>query len=416
MKRKIFVAGGRGWTVKISAMLAAQGFSLATIRYRAETGGPAARRLQACCRPGSFLSLHDPHPVNRTATLPRKVLNTKDRKSIPPLGAGILPDCLSVGGGQSVALGLGKVLKMLPAKKLDSASASPIFEIAVEDWLRKKASSGRWCPAVEGNARRYARAWKESFHGKCLGDLQLLDVELHETRRAARKGGVSNSAMNQERGFFRQFLKWCRTHGWLSHDPAAAWEPREELVEKKYVPLSLDEELRFVRKARRWLARVVVFAIATGCRLGTCRAVTWGMHTVRLIRGRKVHVLVIPARVMKTRKDHTVVLSEEALRVMGAPGGKEDPIFRLPSNSMVDYWFKKAARAAGIDPACTFHDTRRTFVARLAAVGTPMHVVMKLGGWRRPTTMLTHYCELGEDVALDAVEKIHRRRRRRKRS
>jgi len=305
---------------------------------------------------------------------------------------------------------------MVPARQLESTPASPLFDIAVEDWLRKKAASGRWCPLVEGNARRYARAWKESFRGKRIGDLQILDVELHEARRAARKGQkglISNSSVNQERAFFRQFLKWCRTHNWLSSDPAAAWETREELVRRKYVPLTLDEEHRFVRKARKWLGLVVIFAISTGCRLGTIRALTWSMFSARVIRNQRVSMLLVPARVMKTRKDHTVVLCEEALAAMGKPGASEDPIFRLPSNSMVDYWFKKAARKAGIDPACTFHDTRRTFVARLAAENVPMNVVMKLGGWRRPTTMLTHYCELQEEVALAAVEKIHRRRKAR---
>jgi integrase len=299
----------------------------------------------------------------------------------------------------------------LPAQKIERPSTSPLFLQAVDDWFRKKSSSGRWSEGVQDNVARFVRAWKESFGAKAVGDLQILEVEAHEARRASRKkGGISASIMNQERAYLRQFLRWAKTHGWIDGDPTAAWEPREEVVQKKYVPLTLQEEQRLVRCCPRWLSRAIRFAIATGLRQGTIRKLLWSMVGARVVGGKRIPVIDIPARIMKTRKNHWIPLADEALDAMGRAGKPDSPIFFLKSKSAVCYWFKKAVKAAGIDPACSFHDTRRTFVARLAGEGTPMNLIMRLGAWRRPTTMLIHYTELQEEVALDALQKIHRKK------
>ncbi len=296
----------------------------------------------------------------------------------------------------------------LPARERRSPSVpTPFILEAAEDWYQKKSGSGRWCPQVQENVRRYVKRWKPAFGSKPVGELQVLDVELYESERA--KTGVAASTLNQERTYLRQFCRWARSHGWLEEDPTMNWEHREEVVRKKYCPLSIREERRLLPKMPRWLARASKFAIATGLREGTIRAVLWRMAELRRVRrGLRVWILTIPGGIMKTRKDFWIPLSEEAQEAMGKAKRPEDHIFDLPTKTMVCYYFKRAVRAAGLDPACSFHDTRRTFVARLSAAGVPMNVIMRLGGWKRPTTMLTHYCELQEDVALAAARKVYR--------
>lgn len=307
----------------------------------------------------------------------------------------------------------------LPAEQLGNLPSSPLFVQAAEDWYRKKVASGRWSEKVAKNVGRYVRSWKASLGARPVGEIQILEMELYEAQRAARKGRKGGAqigafSLNQERSYLRQFLRWARTHGWIAHDPTSCWEHREEVVQRKYVPLALEEERRLCRKAPRWLARIVTVGIATGLRLGTIRALRWSMVGRRQISVGWVTILTIPPQIMKTRKPHWTVLSHAALEAMGPAKKPGDAIFTIPSAPMVAYYFKRSVKAAGLDPACTFHDTRRTFVARLAACGTPMNVVMRLGGWKRPTTMLNHYCELQEEVALDAVEKIHRPQSRKK--
>lgn len=302
-----------------------------------------------------------------------------------------------------------------PRPQAVTFNEAPTFREVAEEWYRWKTEGGHWVQGVRENVARMKRRWTEEHFGDVpINEVSTTHVELLEKARAAT--GIVASSLNLERSYLRACFKWARTHReWgLEDDPLATWLPRTEVVAKEYAPFTAEGEEAFYLVAPPWLSQITLFAINTGVRRGTLLKLKVGMihwRTIRLSTGREKEAAVIhiPARIMKAKKDHKVPLNQNALDAIGSlRGRKPDELLfpGLPGKSVIAHAFKRAVRKAGLPDSCSFHDTRRTFVSRLSAKGVPMHVIMKLGPWSRPTTMLIHYCSLSDDEALQVLEKI----------
>jgi integrase len=291
------------------------------------------------------------------------------------------------------------VLLQAPPRR-PSMADPPTAGEAIDLWVEWKASSGDWVPGVQENVRRMSRRWLQAFGDKPVAAVDELDLERHEMARAS--AGVAPSTMNQERAFLRSWCKYVRAHRWCKADwnPTVNWKRRLEVVRKKYVPIPADAEARIRQEAEGlqvgWVWRMITFAITTNLRRGAIMALKVGMVS----SDADGSYLNAPAAIIKNKKALRIPLSPRAVDAMGPLEGRrpEESLFRAPQKkSQLSYWVKRVMHLAGLDPSCSFHDTRRTFVQRLSRERVPMNVIMKLGGWKRPNTMLEHYCDLAEE-------------------
>ena len=268
---------------------------------------------------------------------------------------------------------------------------------ALEQWINKKRRT--WCPKVTEHVRRLAKGWIEGFGAKRVSEVSVADIERLEMLRD--NGQRSGSALNQERTYLRQFFKWCRLNEWRTTDPTATWAFRSTEVKREYVTISREEEDRLVEVSPQWLRKFVRLAVCTGLREGTLRQLTWGMLT-------ESGELVIPSRIMKTRRDHRMPLAQRALAELGARQPAECPLIPgMPCATIVYRDFKKFGARAGLPPTASPHDLKRTWVARMMSAGVPLNQVMGLGGYRTTGIILKHYfAPVPTDEARAILEKV----------
>lgn len=268
------------------------------------------------------------------------------------------------------------------------------LEEALGLWAKKRSRG--WCSAVREHVARLRRLWLEAFGAETeVGEVTGLQVEAYEAERD--DGKRSASALNQERIYLGGFFRWARDHGLRVDDPVRGWKHRRVVVRKKYRVLTREEEDRLCAVASEWLRRFVRVAVCTGLREGTIRALRQG-HL-------KGGVLEIPPEIVKTRDALRLPLPERALEALRGQDG--EVLVPLPTPQRVCKAFKAACKRAGIAPAATPHDLRRTWVARLVEQNVPMPVIQKLGGWRTVSTILNHYVTAVPDaVALEILERV----------
>jgi len=272
-----------------------------------------------------------------------------------------------------------------------------LFSEAVKFWLEKKNRT--WTPVVAEYVKHLAEGWE-----RVLGvvDMNAVTTKAIEKIEAVRDDGRrSASALNGERGYLRAFFAWSTKMGYCKGTPVTTWGFRRPTVRKEYVCLSAEDEAKLLAQCPPWLARYVRFGIQTGLREGTIRQLTWEMLKDSPLR------FEIPAALMKTRHAHVFPVTPKVAAVLGAVVG-HGPIFAdLPPAAKLWREFKKAAYLAGINPATSPHDLRRTFVGRLSAAGVPVQTIMKLGAWRSMGVLLSHYCtQVPHDVATAALNAI----------
>ena len=265
----------------------------------------------------------------------------------------------------------------------------------VNRWLEKKA---HLTPRALEDLYRMARRWRAAVGAKEVSELGPEDVEAVERASAA---GRSASYVNKERMYFRGWLRYAAELGLVSESVGRVWKRRQEVVKKEYVCLSREEEERLLAHCPCWLASIVEFAVATGLREGTLKLLTWGMVG-------EEGTLRVPPEIMKARKAHRIPLSGKAYAALGPRRGPTEALFPdLPEARVVYRCFKKAVKAACINPNTNVHDLRRTFVGRLLQAGCPTATVAQLGGWAGESVMIRHYLAEMESVeALTYLEKV----------
>jgi integrase len=275
--------------------------------------------------------------------------------------------------------------------------------------------------------------WDGAFGDTPLEDLRRADLKLYE--ESADDGTRGASALNRERGCLRQFFRWCQDHQLMGEDPTVGWRHRKEVVSRQYAPVSRCDERLLCDVACcsgfPWMAPFISFSIATGLRAGTVRQLTWAdvefdedakcghgrwlppisrraRHCDLRDRGDLKWAVVVPAKLMKTREALRIPLSHKAVYALGAPQASSKRLFpEMPDARKLYRQFKEVGKRAGINPASTPHDLRRTWVQRMQEGGASLQETMALGAWKSPGTLLNHYFSpVRDSVARELLEKV----------
>lgn len=263
-------------------------------------------------------------------------------------------------------------------------------------WIAKKATT--LAPNTLEGLASIVKRWIARIGSRPAGGLSATDVEDVELEPV--RLGRSASHLNKERTYFKEFVRYLGECGVAPLPSTEIWKKRKEVVKKRYVCLSKEQEASLSEAAPEWLKAFIAFASSTGLRAGTIRQLSWA----HLDNGGALNV---PPEIMKARRPLRLPLSGKAFAAIGPRG--DGPLFPgLPDARRLYYEFKKAVRRAPSVPQhCNVHDLRRTFVGRMLQAGAPTAVVMQLGGWSEESSLIKHYlAEVEQDAALSYLEKI----------
>lgn len=152
------------------------------------------------------------------------------------------------------------------------------------------------------------------------------------------------------------YFNWCLRNDLIDRNPIAA--DRVQYAPSRSRVLTPDELRAIWKYERPPYSDVLKLCILTGQRRGELAAIVdeW-------ING---DTLTFPASITKNKREHTIPISELALKYLPVEGFAG--------------WSKAKARISRLVPLphWTVHDLRRTFSTIHAEIGTPIHVTEKL--------------------------------------
>jgi len=258
---------------------------------------------------------------------------------------------------------------------------------AVLSWL--KSTKHRDRRNVEQRLR-----WLDGILG-ALSLRQINQSVLHRVRTEKLADGASPATVNRYLAVVSAVLRHAQKAGMVDSVPPI---PRMKEPEGRVRYLTYDEADRLIKhlrgnNRRGHLLDMVEFGLATGLR----EANICGMRWDRIDLSRRL--AWVPASESKTRRALRVPLNDLALTVLERRGGvnpdwvftyQGKPVTRCNNSS-----FRKAVRACELHDV-TFHSIRHTWASWHVMAGTPLQVVMELGGWTNMRTVL-RYAHLAPD-------------------
>jgi len=281
-----------------------------------------------------------------------------------------------------------------PGNRLDMAEVGRRYRKHLEALGRKRSTLA----AVEMTLR----VWIEPHLGdRALDKIRPEDVE--DLMCAMSKAGVGVKSVRNYVGTLSAIFRFAMhpRRKWATSNPC-------EVIDLPSVRTS--EEIRFLTTAEvdalataavegehQALDRALyVVAAMTGLRQGELIALRWQDvdRDTRRVRVRRSHVLGEFDTPKSRRSERSVPLSRrvaselESWRVETRWGSPDDLLFAEPASGEVlrrgalMRRYRRALRAAGIEPGHRFHDLRHTFGTAMAAAGVPMRTLQEWMGHR----------------------------------
>jgi len=321
--------------------------------------------------------------------------------------------------GRYPAIGLAKARRMASdaldglEKGIDPQDAAApqagTFGEALEAFVSTYCSQHNK-PSTAAETRRNMRAiFLPHWDKRALGTIGKADV-LKVTDALIAKGAPS--AARHAHSNARKFFAWCVERGLLHSSPMAGLTPPVR-AKNRARTLTL-EELAAVWKAADGIGypfgRIVQLLILTGQRRGEVAALEW-----REI-DEDAKLWVIPAERTKNGRAHSLPLAPMAAEIIaGLPRCNDRLAFPARGNDEAAFsgWSKAKKQLDTLSGVTdwTLHDLRRTTATRLAAIGTPPHIVERIlnhaGGTFAGVAGVYNRFEYADEMrgALEAWEK-----------
>ncbi len=209
--------------------------------------------------------------------------------------------------------------------------------------------------------------------------------------------GVKKRTINHGLQIVRHILnlaagEWFDENGltWLASSPKIKFIPMDD--KRDPYPLSWDEQDRLFAELPDYLAKMALFTVNTGCRKAEVCALRWEWE--RPYPALKTSVFVIPAHMVKNRKDRLVVLNRTAKAVVEEMRGVHlEHVFThngKPLANMYGRAWRQAREKAGLTVE-RVHDLKHTYGRRLRAAGVSEEDRKDLLGHKSGRSMTTHY-------------------------
>ena len=242
------------------------------------------------------------------------------------------------------------------------------WQEAVLSWL--DATTHRDRAGVEQKLR-----WLDPY----LGHLALRQItpEVIQQIRAAKSTQASHSTVNRYLAVVSAVLHHARAAGWIEAPPRITKlkEPRGQF---RWLTRQEADRLIEALEAQprsKHIADMVRFTLATGLRESNVTGLEWSRV--------QADAVWIPSGQMKADRPLRVPLNDNARAVLERWRGRHDRwVFVYRGNRVRKAnrdGFQKALQATGLD--IRWHDLRHTWASWHVMAGTPLAVLMELGGW-----------------------------------
>jgi integrase len=234
---------------------------------------------------------------------------------------------------------------------------------------------------------RAALAWLDP-HLSGVRLNQITGEMCRQIQQARVADGVAPASVNRTMEVLRAVLNAAKGWGWIDSAPVVLMlaEPR-----RRVRWLTREEADRVIRELPPHLAAMARFTLATGLRESNVTGLRWS----QIDMGRRT--AWIHGDEIKTGKALAVPLNDEAVAVLREQVGQHQEFVFIynghPVTKANNHAWRKALRRARITDF-RWHDLRHTWASWHVQQGTPLHVLMELGGWS-DYSMVLRYAHLG---------------------
>jgi integrase len=281
-------------------------------------------------------------------------------------GVGKYPDI-----GLADARSIAADMRTLKAKRLDPIEerrrqSGKTFKACAEEYITSKAPGWR-------NEKTEVK-WRAVLRDHAFpifGHLSVAAVDTPLVLRAITQVWTTRPTTGRDlREFIERVLDWATAHGYRAGDNPATMKllrnllPAQTHIVEHHDALPFAETPDFIRALRArpaMAARALEFTILTAVRTGETIGAKWGEMDL------EAKIWIIPAKRMKSPREHRVPLSDRAVEILAAikpdhvtrdtfvfPGGKAD---RPLSNMAMLMLLRRMKRDDGL----TVHGFRSTF-------------------------------------------------------
>jgi integrase len=286
-----------------------------------------------------------------------------------------------IGGGKEWSDAVGAYIERARRKKNRA-----INDVRLQlDWLEPHLRG----PLRDITADRISKTLREK---EKQGVQRLIRGEWKRTR------DVSPTTLNRYYSTISAVLQIALERGWITAVPR--WERTREEARVEY--LTREQWARLWAELPDHLRSLAAMAVNTGLRQKTITHLEW--NHVDLERRR----LMLPGSTQKNGKNLGVALSSTAMNVIEMQKGKHPRwVFPYqaagkdvaPITQPAGMAWRKALVRAGLPRTFRWHSLRSTWVVWHLESGTPLEVVMRLGGWSRLDVLVKHYAHFSSGIA-----------------
>lgn len=232
--------------------------------------------------------------------------------------------------------------------------------------------------------------WLDQFLGNAI--LNNIDREMMAMiLRAKKKEGVKNATANRIVQFVKVVLNKAKKEwGWIDTVPSVKLLPEPK---RRIRFLTREEANLLISELPEHLAMMARFSLSTGLRASNVTGLEWGQVDLN-----KRHAWIYHDQA-KAGKAIPVPLNNDAILVLRECIGKHDTIVfpyhgQKVKRCSASGWRRALKRCNIID--FRWHDLRHTWASWHVQNGTPLNVLMELGGWS-DISMVMKYAHFGSD-------------------
>jgi integrase len=182
-----------------------------------------------------------------------------------------------------------------------------------------------------------------------------------------------------------------------------------ELDKRGPRPITWKEQLRLFNELPRYLVKMCLFAVNTGCREQEVCNLQWEWEVAVPELG--TSVFIIPRERVKNREERVVILNRVAKAVVGEMRGVHpEYVFSYEGkrvSNMNNRAWKEGRERAGLTQV-RIHDLKHTFGERLRAAGVSFEDRQDLLGHKSGRSITTHYSQAHLSNLIAAANKVCR--------
>lgn len=213
---------------------------------------------------------------------------------------------------------------------------------------------------------------------------------------------LANATINRYGSLIHSMMELARAKEWVTTVPPVG---KLKEVKERISYLTQEQAVRLLNELPKHLVPLVRFSLATGLRQANVMQLEWANVDIE----RKI--AWVWSDEFKGKSDHSIPLNDDAIEILKAQKERKRSKYVFANDSGLPYNYpagkawKSALKRAEIAEGFRWHDLRHTWATWHVMNGTPLEVLMKLGGWKS-IAMVLKYAHLSQSHLLHHASNI----------